>query len=189
MGFLSDIVGGIGKFVGGVFGLPQAPTPAPTAAVPQPLATAQPGPTPFQRVLESPFVTGPLAPGFQLARRAGALVGPGLAQVAGAISPAAGGVAMLRGGNGQFVRQTLVNTIDLQSGQIVRQEVLKGAPFLMNNDIRKLRGIAKKVSKANSRIPRRTTKQSVSAALTEATVQQALQLVRTGGARALCPPS
>jgi len=82
------------------------------------------------------------------------------------------------GGNGTVARQTVVQTIDLRTGVVVRQEVFSGAPFLMNSDVRKLRSIAKKVSRANSKLPRRTVQVSQMKQLTDAAVAEALRNVQ-----------
>lgn len=87
------------------------------------------------------------------------------------------------GGNGQRFRTTIVITQDVDTGRILRTEILKGAPFLMNNDVRKLSTISRKVSKANSKIPRKTVRESATTQLKNAAVDSALRNVLS-----TCPP-
>lgn len=115
---------------------------------------------------------------------AGLVAGDGAGGVpigAGGAPLMAGGAGALRG-NGRFARQTIVQTIDLVTKTVARTEVFSGAPFLMNNEVRKLRTVARKVARANGRLPRRTVRQSDLSALKDNLVRQAL----TG---ASCPPS
>lgn len=78
-----------------------------------------------------------------------------------------GGALIGGGGNGRFVRSTIVTTTDLSTGQVVRTQQLDGAPFLMNNEVRKLRTVARKLQRAAGKLPRRTVKQSLSSQLSE----------------------
>lgn len=87
------------------------------------------------------------------------------------------------GGNGTRFRTTIVVTRDTDTGRILRTEILKGAPFLMNNDVRKLSTISRKVSKANSKIPRKTVRESATTQLKNAAVDSALRNVLS-----TCPP-
>lgn len=196
---LFDFIKDIGQAIlPGIFGSAR-PAPAVVPAVVAPTPAPAGDPNLLQRVIglvsslpgavqllqrQGITLPGVAQLGAQSLRQAG-VIGPGGAAAPGGVPP---GVMGLRG-NGQFARTTLVSTINLQTGQVVRQQEFSGAPFLMNNDIRKLRGIARKVAKANSRLPRKTTKPSPISQLRDATVQQALQIVQSGGARALCPPS
>jgi len=66
------------------------------------------------------------------------------------------------------------------TGTVVREEVLQGAPFLMNNDVRKLRSTAKKLNRAAGRLPRRTVTPSKSKQLTDAVTDAALRGVVRG---------
>jgi len=88
-------------------------------------------------------------------------------------------------GNGFFATSTIVQTLDLRTGQIVRQRVLNGSPFLMNNEVNKLRTVARKLGKANARLPRKTRKASAQRELVDAVTQNALRRVITDGS---CPP-
>jgi len=89
-------------------------------------------------------------------------------------------------GNGRFAVETIVQTTDLETGQVVRVQVFPGRPFLMNSDVRKLRQTAKKLGKANARLPRRTVGKSAQRELIDAVTQTALRKVLTDRSQA-CP--
>jgi len=184
MGFFSSIIKGITSVVApigrAILGLP------PPAAVQQvqqigmralgaPIAAAGAG------IARTAAATGRAAVGVIRtpagALGVGAAVGAAGTRILTPSSPgAAVGAAMVRGagGNGQFVRQTIVETIDLASNTVVRQLVFDGAPFLMNNEVRRLRTVAKKLGRANARLPRRTVKESAVSQLKDAAVRNAL---------------
>lgn len=93
---------------------------------------------------------------------------------------AASGVASM--GNAQNFRQTIVQTIDRATGRVIREEIHKGSPFLMNTDIVRAKRVARLVSKAHARLPRRTVKQSAMSAANEALQNRML-------AQITCPPT
>jgi len=102
----------------------------------------------------------------------------------GALQDGRGAVVMGGGlgrGNGQFAKQTIVETIRLADGAVVRQEVFAGAPFLMQKAVRELRATTKKLTRANARIPRKTREKSKNAQLLDAVLDRALSNV------AACP--
>jgi len=86
----------------------------------------------------------------------------------------------LGAGNGRFVTDTIVQTTDLTTGDIVRRKVFDGSPFLMNKDVRQLRKTARKLSKANAKLPRKTVRASAQKELIDAITQTALRRVLTG---------
>jgi len=88
---------------------------------------------------------------------------------------------MATGGNGQFAKRTIVQTINLATGQVVKQDVLIGAPFLMNKAVAELRRTTRKLMKANAKIPRRTAKQSLGSELKDAALKKAIDMTN-------CPP-
>jgi len=81
------------------------------------------------------------------------------------------------------VVRTVVQTI-APNGTIVRSELLMGRPFLMDKDIVTAKRVFRQSRKLAGKIPRKTVKQSQSAQLKEAVVQQALQNLISGP----CPP-
>lgn len=85
------------------------------------------------------------------------------------------------GGNGKTANRTLVQTLDLASGRIVRTRVLPGTPFLMNADVSAAKRVFKLSSKLHGKMPRRTVKESEVTKLKNAAVQQAMQTIS-------CPP-
>ena len=89
----------------------------------------------------------------------GALVGAGGAVLAGAgagpvVLPAGGGVIGARG-NGRFVRSTIVQTTDLTTGAVVRQQTFDGAPYLLNSEVRGLKRVFRKAQALSAKIPRK----------------------------------
>lgn len=81
-------------------------------------------------------------------------------------------------GNASTFRETVVQTIDRVSGQIVCQETLKGAPFIMRSDIIVAKRVIRMASKlGRTKGLRHTVKQSVTSKLKEAIEQQALSQV------------
>lgn len=86
------------------------------------------------------------------------------------------------GGNGLTFRQTLVQTIEVGTSRVVSEQVLRGSPFLMRNDIQ----IAKRVIRTASKLGRlkgirHTVRQSSAAKLKDAIEQKALDQVLAGG--------
>jgi len=165
MGFLSNLLGAatqllpgplgaIAQVAGTALGI-AAPTPSNLLAAAAPAQTTFLGPAPIQ----APVTFGPRNVALQARARTG---------ISG------------QRGNGQFVVDTIVETTDLGTGKVVRRKVLEGSPFLMNNDVRKLRQTAKKLGKANARLPRKTVKQSAAKELINAITQTALRRVLTG---------
>lgn len=84
-------------------------------------------------------------------------------------------------GNGRTANRTLVQTLDLASGRIIRTRVLPGTPFLMNADVQAAKRVFKLSSKLHGKMPRRTVKESEVTKLKNAAVQQAI-------ANVSCPP-
>jgi len=175
MGFFSSLLRTVGRVAGSFLGI--APRAAPVAArVIRPSSVAQPfvaATRAIGRAAISP--AGQLGLGVAAAGAGGA-IGAALAAPGGAGAPTTvmGGVGR---GNGQFARQTVVQTIDLASGRVVRQEVFSGAPFLMQKAVRELRSTTKKLSRAHAKIPRKTRMQSKNSMLVNAVLDRALSQV------------
>jgi len=189
MGFFSNLLGNIIPAVTTLFGGAADP-PAPVAA-----PAVQPAPRPIPMVREGAPLSqvldffGPLAqPGDLRAVLAGdgggAVAGPRPRPITG-VGPQIPGAQQLgfSGGNGKTFRRTFVQTVDIASGQILRNITLQGAPFLMNKEVNQLRRTARKLGRANAKIPRRTVKESLTKQLTDAALTRAL-----GQTRAICPP-
>lgn len=113
----------------------------------------------------------------------GAVPGVAPLALAAVTTPTVSTALAAPGGNGSRFRTTIVVTRDTDTNRILRTEILKGAPFLMNNDVRKLSTISRKVSKANSKIPRKTVRESATTQLKNAAVDSALRNVMQA-----CPP-
>jgi len=193
MGFLSGFFGGIGKVIkgaltvgAGLLGVGGGGRAAAAAAVP--VAVRAVAPTVATRALRAAGRVATSLPGTLALTAGAAALGSGLAgtRVEGPGGTTIFGTEFGQGGrgNGQFVRQTTVQTFDLSTGAVVRQQVFDGAPFLMNNEVRRLRTVARKLGRANAKLPRRTVKQSPLSELKDAAVSAALTNVRKG-----CPPA
>jgi len=200
MGFLSSLVKtvvGIGR---AVIGLPPAAAAA-TARTTLPVIGAGAASTvlagaggltlpakiggALRAVIASPTVraVGAIGAGTALgAVAAQALTGGGAAAGDGTVLMG-GGVGR---GNGQFVKQTVVQTLLVATGEVVRQEVFAGAPFMMNKDVSRAKMIEKRVRGLARKFGTKTRKESKSKQLTDAVTDRALQNVIAGTA-ARCP--
>jgi len=87
------------------------------------------------------------------------------------------------GGNGRFATRTVVETMDLTTGQIIRRKVMEGSPHLMNKDVSAAKKLFRQVRKLDSRMPRKTVRESKTKQLTDAAMDKALRDVNRG-----CPP-
>ncbi len=167
MGFFSSLLKGLGTVVGAVVnpgaaiaGLFGSKTATPSV----PTATALVAPGAAARQVVQVGVTGTSVP---LASGAGKAIGPGVSKGGSAF---VGGVLQPRvvtGGNGKIAKRTIVQSINLDTGQVVLETVLEGAPFLMNKAVRELARTTKKLKKAVKKIPTRTVEQSLSKRLTD----------------------
>jgi len=79
------------------------------------------------------------------------------------------------GGNGVTHLQTIVQSIDNATGAVVREDIMKGTPFLMNSDMIVARRVFKMLSEANAKLPRKTVRQTETTALKNQLVNTALQ--------------
>jgi len=80
--------------------------------------------------------------------------GPGPTVLGAFTSPGRSGMA------GTF-RQTVVQTIDRTTGNVVKQELFRGSPFLMNHDIVVAKKVFRMASKLHGRLPRKSVKRRV----------------------------
>ncbi len=180
MGFFSSLLKGIGSVVGavinpvgtvaGLFGASKATQQA-LAPAPPGLAALTAIKAPLQAltgttaILGTPSLGQPGAVDILTGKAIGTGVRKGLPPRA----------VVVTGGNGKVAKRTIVQTINLDTGQVVMETVLEGAPFLMNKAVRELARTTKKLRKANRKIPTRTVKQSLSAQLTERVLDQTIQ--------------
>jgi len=189
MGFLANALRTVAGIAGRFLGIPAAPaitTMAATAAARAGLGTGA------ARTLTGVQGIGATARTAVIAAGAGTLAGrlarqiqpdiPGMG-AGGAVTPVAPGTGVVMGGdlgrgNGQFARQTIVQTIRLSDGAVVRSEVFSGAPFLMQKAVRELRATSRKLTKANQKIPRKLVRQSKRSALLDSVLDQALAQAR-----------
>lgn len=111
----------------------------------------------------------------------------------GAVVPGAGANGVVdtsgfSGGNGRFGTRTTVETMDLQTGQIVRTRSMAGQPFMMKKDVAIMRRVIKQTGALNKRIPRKTRAQSKTEQLKDASLDQAIANIRSGQPVCLPPP-
>jgi len=119
----------------------------------------------------------PTGVGSRAATGIGLVLGsPSLGQPGVVLGAQAAGLAG-GGGNGQFSKQTIVQTVNLATGLVVKAVLLDGAPFLMNKEVASLARVTRKLGKASRKIPRRTVKQSLGAQLTEKVLSQTINNV------------
>jgi len=197
MGFFSKLIKGAGALIRGVIGLPPAAAAVPVAVgtgmavaagsrVVVPPATALIARLAAQKAARAAAAkrlavgVGAIAGGTVLGN---VITGDGGGAVAGG-----GGTALAVGGgigrgNGQFAKQTIVQTVDLATGTVVRQETFAGAPFAMQKDINRIRTLDRKLTKAANRIRSKSRGPSKTKQLTDAVTDAALRNVVAG-----CPP-
>ncbi len=91
------------------------------------------------------------------------------------------------GGNGSRATRTIIETLDLRSGQIVSRVIKSGSPHIMNSDVKACRKVLRQSAALQKRIPRKTVRESATTKLKEAAVTAALANVTCPPA-ASCPP-
>ncbi len=139
MGFFSNLIKGVGGIARSFLGIPSAPVVQAVAPVlaRRPLALAA--------AIAPSVVGGTLAP----LGRSTVIDTRSVADQAFSREGRAA-QARFRGGNGNTFRQTLVQTRDRATGDVLATEVLEGAPFIMRRDIQ----IAKRVIRTASKLGR-----------------------------------
>jgi len=88
------------------------------------------------------------------------------------------------GGNGTFATRTVVETMNLLTGQIVRRKVMEGSPHIMNKDVAAAKKVFRQTRKLDARMPRKTVRESKTKQLTDAAIQKAIRDVNKD-----CPPA
>jgi len=78
------------------------------------------------------------------------------------------------GGNGVTHRRTIVQTIDNATGDVVREDIRRGAPFLMKHEVQVAKRVFKTIGKLANRMPKRTVKESETTALKNQLTNKAL---------------
>jgi len=100
-----------------------------------------------------------------VASGAGSLLGVGPERAPGAVGT---------GGNGVTHRRTVVQTINNATGDVIREEMRRGAPFLMKHEIQVAKRVFKTVMKLSGKLPRKTVKESETTALKNQLTNKAL---------------
>jgi len=100
-----------------------------------------------------------------VASGAGSLLGVGPERAPGAVGT---------GGNGVTHRRTVVQTIENATGNVIREEMRRGAPFLMKHEIQVAKRVFKTVNKLANRLPKKTVRQSTTSALKDQLIDASL---------------
>lgn len=119
------------------------------------------------------------APGELVQTLTGGLLG-GVGAANGAVDATGFG-----GGNGRTATRTVVETMDLASGTIIRRRMLPGSPFLMNSDVKAAKRVFKKSADLAKRIPRKTIRQSPTQELKDAAIEAAIRKANQSDERAV----
>lgn len=178
MGFFTSLITSVKKIAGPLIGtLLGVKAAAPRVIAPVGRTLQQ------QLAIPQPVLRTAATRAANLARGAGGLAlatgaGVGISALAAGAGQDADGRVVVEGaagrGNGQFVKQTLVQTIDVETGAIVRTVVRSGAPFLMNREVRQLRTVARKLGRAHAKLPRVTRAPSLAKQLQDKALRNAL---------------
>jgi len=139
MGFFSSIIGGATRAIGAFLG---APAPAPVQQVQQLAPIPRVGQTFFPTASGGPGPAAHIVPSNGRGVKFRSELGPG-----GKTGGFGRTGSMCPGGNGQIRKMTIVQSIN-DEGDVVCEEVLRGAPHLMNRDL----AIAKRVKKVASKL-------------------------------------
>lgn len=84
------------------------------------------------------------------------------------------------GGNGSVATRTVVETMDLKTGKIVRRKVMPGSPFLMNSEIKAAKKVFRQSAALSKRIPRKTVRESATTQLKNAAIEAAIRNATSG---------
>lgn len=76
--------------------------------------------------------------------------------------------------------QTIVQSLDA-AGNVVKQKILEGSPFLMNKDILAAKRVFKLSGKLASRLPKKTVKQSLTSRLKDELIHHAIERIPFNG--------
>lgn len=79
------------------------------------------------------------------------------------------------GGNGRTATRTIVQTMDLATGKIIREKFMEGSPHIMNKDVTAANRLFKQTRKLDRRLPRKTVRESKTKQLADAAIDKALR--------------
>jgi len=129
---------------------------------------------------------GVAAGGLTAAALAAGGAAPGAAGAAGfVVNPATGELVAPGGGNGVLATTTMVTTVNRLTGQIVKQRVFVGSPFIMNKEVAHLKSTIKKLRRGAGKIPTRTREPSLNSEINSAIKHSILHQAQRGAALAL----
>jgi len=124
------------------------------------------------------LVASVLAPGIPEAQLPGALLAGQVTQAGQAVGAIEQGQA-IRQLQGKNRVQTTIQTINPQ-GQVIRQQVVQGRPFLMQKDFTIAKRVIKLAAQAAARIPKKRVQEGIGAQITRAVKQKVLSNVVNG---------
>lgn len=178
MGFLSSVGKFLGRAVGAITGLGRRAAPV---VVQAPRAAARAAPGIVRRF-------GPAAAAGATFAGAGigveSLFGDADAGMEGVQIPALAG----RGGNGRTSTFTIVLSVDNATGTVLRQEVRRGRPHIMNRDISTAKRVFRAATKLGARLPKKRVQPSKTKMLMDQVVDNALdRAVAQSAVATVCP--
>jgi len=183
MGFLDEI---LGSAVGIITGQdPRVTTTVSPSGVPSTsVSGVSPSLNPIQAVVGAPLglLGSTLGIGSEQLNPLLAIAAPIVGGLLGGPAGAAAGQAIggvisstgFAGGNGKVATRTIVQTMDLMTGKIIRQREMPGSPFMMNSEVRAAKKVFRQSRNLNNKLPRRTVKESASTRLKNACIEDAI---------------
>jgi len=98
----------------------------------------------------------------------------GVLDVAGLGGGGAPDLTGFSGGNGTVATRTIVETVNVNTGQIVRRRSMPGSPFMMNSEVNAAKKVFRQSASLRKRLPKVKTKESPITQLKNQLVQKAL---------------
>lgn len=114
----------------------------------------------------------------------GDVLGAALSPVTDLLGVTGGGPIDLTGwsgGNGQTVTRTTIETMDVNTGKIIRIKRHPGTPYLMNNDVAAAKKVIRRSGQLNKRLPRKTVRESPATQLSKAAIAAAIRQANKDG--------
>ena len=139
-------------------------------------------------------ITGALGVGAGLSQKvaAPAVAIPSVAEAVVTVGASVGALAAdivvdstgFGGGNGRTATRTIVQTMDLLTGKIVRQKFMEGSPKLMNKDVAAAKKVIRTAGKLQRALPKKTVRESPATQLKDAVIAKAIRNANQDD----CPP-
>jgi len=113
---------------------------------------------------------------------AGIVAGAGTSALLASPAAAARRGGGVGGGNGVTHLRTVVQSIDNATGNVIREDIREGSPFLMNKDMQTARRVFKMIGMASKRLPKKMVRVSEATMLKDQLVTSSLQAAITHNA-------